>query len=43
MPGDVIASIETDKAVVDYDVNDEGYIAKILFPVGSKDINVGTV
>lgn len=42
-PGDVIASVETDKAVVDFEVNEEGYLAKILCPAGSKDINLGTV
>lgn len=41
--GDIIASVETDKATVDFDVNEEGYLAKILFPAGSKDINVGEV
>ena len=42
-PGDVIASVETDKAVVDFEVNEEGFLAKILCPAGSKDINLGTV
>jgi len=42
-PGDVIASVETDKAVLDFEVNEEGYLAKILYPAGSKDINLGTV
>ena len=41
--GDVLAAVETDKAVVDFDYNEEGYLAKILFPSGSKDVNVGTV
>ncbi len=42
-PGDVLAAVETDKAVVDFDYNDEGYLAKILFPSGAKDVKVGTV
>jgi len=40
-PGDIIAEIETDKATVDFEVTDSGYLAKILFPEGSKDITVG--
>jgi pyruvate dehydrogenase E2 component (dihydrolipoamide acetyltransferase) len=39
----VLASIETDKAVVDFEVNEEGYVAKIMFPAGSKDVDVGEV
>jgi len=42
-PGDVIASVETDKAVVDFEVNEEGFLAKILYPAGSKDVDLGTV
>ena len=37
-PGDVLASIETDKAVVDYEMQEEGYVAKLLFPEGTKGI-----
>lgn len=37
-----MASIETDKAVVDFDMVEEGYIAKILFEAGTKDIPLGT-
>ena len=32
--GDVLASIETDKAVVDYEATDDGFLAKILQPAG---------
>ena len=39
--GDVLATIETDKAAVDFEMQDEGYIAQILYPEGSKDIPVG--
>jgi len=42
-PGDVLASIETDKAVVDYEMQEEGYVAKLLFPEGTKDIELGKV
>eukprot|EP01120_Amphizonella_sp_Union-15-10_P011657 TRINITY_DN4997_c0_g6_i1.p1 TRINITY_DN4997_c0_g6~~TRINITY_DN4997_c0_g6_i1.p1 ORF type:complete len:670 (-),score=189.19 TRINITY_DN4997_c0_g6_i1:113-2041(-) len=40
-PGQIIATIETDKATVDFEATDEAYLAKILFPGGSKDIPVG--
>lgn len=42
-PGDVVASIETDKAQVDYEVNEDGYIAKIIYPSGTKDVDVGSL
>jgi pyruvate dehydrogenase E2 component (dihydrolipoamide acetyltransferase) len=35
--------VETDKATVDYEVNEEGFLAKILKPNGSKDIPLGEV
>jgi pyruvate dehydrogenase E2 component (dihydrolipoamide acetyltransferase) len=41
-PGDILASIETDKATVDFEMQEEGYIAKLLFPEGTKDIPLGT-
>lgn len=40
--GDVLAQIETDKATVDFETTDDGFIAKILYPAGSQDIPVGT-
>lgn len=39
-PGDVLASIETDKAVVDFEMQEEGYIAKLLYPEGAKDVEL---
>lgn len=42
-PGDVICEIETDKASVGFEVQEEGYIAKLLVPAGTKDIKLGTV
>lgn len=39
----MLASIETDKAVVDYEMQEEGYVAKLLFPEGTKDIELGKV
>ena len=39
--GDSLANIETDKATVDLEATDDGYIAKILAEAGSGDINCG--
>ncbi|WCJ19193.1 Dihydrolipoyllysine-residue acetyltransferase component 1 of pyruvate dehydrogenase complex mitochondrial [Euphorbia peplus] len=39
--GDVICEIETDKATVEFECLEEGYLAKILAPEGSKDVAVG--
>eukprot|EP00898_Chlorokybus_atmophyticus_P004943 jgi/Chlat1/544/Chrsp103S01122 len=39
--GDVLAEIETDKATLDLENMEDGYIAKILAPDGSKDVPVG--
>ena len=41
-PGDVLAAIETDKAVVDYEMQEEGFLAKILYPDGAKDLPLET-
>ena len=43
--GEVLAEIETDKAVMDFSCPDhiaEGYLAKILTPEGEKDIKLGS-
>jgi pyruvate dehydrogenase E2 component (dihydrolipoamide acetyltransferase) len=42
-PGDILAQIETDKATVDFEMQEEGYIAKLLFPEGAKDVKLGEV
>lgn len=42
-PGDVLASIETDKAVVDFELQEEGYVAAILYPDGAKDVELGKI
>jgi pyruvate dehydrogenase E2 component (dihydrolipoamide acetyltransferase) len=42
-PGDVLVEIETDKAQMDFEFQDEGVVAKILKPSGSKDVPVGNV
>lgn len=41
-PGTTLASIETDKAAVDFEMQEEGYVAKLLFPEGAKDVPLGT-
>lgn len=38
--GEVLAIIETDKSTMEMETPDEGYLAKILLPTGSKDIPV---
>lgn len=40
-PGDILAQIETDKATVDFEMQEEGYIAKLLYPEGAKDVKLG--
>lgn len=40
--GAVLCEIETDKATVDYESVDDGFMGKILMPAGSKDLKVGT-
>ena len=42
-PGDVLCSIETDKATVDFEMQEEGYVAQTMFPEGTKDIPLGQV
>jgi pyruvate dehydrogenase E2 component (dihydrolipoamide acetyltransferase) len=41
--GDILADIETDKATMGWESQDEGILAKIVMADGSKDISVGTV
>src|SRR3954462_1667468 len=38
--GDVIAEIETDKATMEYESIDDGVLAKIVVPEGSRDVPV---
>ena len=42
-PGDVLAAIETDKAVVDFEMQEEGYVAALLYPEGARDVDLGKV
>ncbi len=39
--GDLLCEIETDKATMGFDVPEEGYLAKIFLPAGSKDVPIG--
>lgn len=40
-PGEVLVEIETDKAQMDFEFQDDGYLAKVLIEEGGKDIPVG--
>ncbi|KAJ0405594.1 hypothetical protein ATCC90586_000371 [Pythium insidiosum] len=40
-PGDVLCQIETDKAVVDYEIQDDAVLARLLLPAGTADVPVG--
>lgn len=40
--GQALAQVETDKATVDFESTDAGYVAKILVPAGTSDVAVGT-
>lgn len=40
-PGEAIAEVETDKATMDFEFQEEGYLAKILMDAGSQDVPVG--
>jgi pyruvate dehydrogenase E2 component (dihydrolipoamide acetyltransferase) len=39
--GDLLAEIETDKATMGFETPEEGYLAKIMIPAGSKDVPIG--
>lgn len=41
--GDVLVEIETDKAQMEFEAPEEGYLAKILTAEGTKDVEVTTV
>ena len=38
--GDRYCSVETDKAQVDFEATDPGFVAKILVPEGATDVKV---
>ena len=41
--GDLLAQIETDKATMDFEAPEVGYLAKILVPAGTPDVKLGVV
>ncbi|KAJ3075376.1 hypothetical protein HDU98_008330 [Podochytrium sp. JEL0797] len=41
-PGESLVEIETDKALMDFECQEEGYVAKIFVESGAKDVDVGT-
>src|SRR5262249_34574740 len=41
-PGDIIAEIETDKAVMEVEAVDEGKVTKLLVPAGTEGVKVNT-
>ncbi|KAI8821570.1 mitochondrial dihydrolipoamide acetyltransferase precursor [Chytriomyces cf. hyalinus JEL632] len=42
VPGDTLVEIETDKASMDFECQEEGYLAKVFVEAGTKDVLVGT-
>ncbi len=42
-PGDVLIEVETDKAQMDFEFQEDATLAKVLKESGSKDIAVGNV
>jgi len=40
--GDAVAKIETDKASIDFEAQDDGYVARLLLEAGTQDVPVGT-
>jgi pyruvate dehydrogenase E2 component (dihydrolipoamide acetyltransferase) len=42
-PGDVLVEIETDKAQMDFEFQEEGVLAKVLKETGEKEVSVGSV
>ena len=38
----MLASIDTDKATLDYEMQEDGFIAKLMMPDGTNDIPLGT-
>ena len=39
--GDLLAEIETDKATMGFESSEDGYLARIFYPAGSKDVPIG--
>jgi pyruvate dehydrogenase E2 component (dihydrolipoamide acetyltransferase) len=41
-PGDIYCEVETDKATIEWEAQEEGFLAKILKPAGTNNIDIGT-
>lgn len=41
--GDVLCQIETDKATMDFETPEEGYLAKVIVPAGTRDVDLGKI
>lgn len=41
-PGQILAEVETDKATIEWEAQEEGFMAKHLVPEGTRDIAVGS-
>ena len=41
--GDLLVEIETDKATMGFETPEEGFLARVLLPAGSKNVPVGQV
>jgi pyruvate/2-oxoglutarate dehydrogenase complex dihydrolipoamide acyltransferase (E2) component len=42
-PGDVLCEIQTDKAVISFETEESGTLAKILVPSDTKEVKIGTL
>lgn len=41
--GDLLCEIETDKATMGFETPEEGYLAKIIAPAGTKNVKIGAL
>lgn len=41
-PGQILADIETDKATIEWESQEDGYIARLLQPEGAQGVAVGS-
>lgn len=41
-PGDIYCEVETDKATIGWDSQEEGWVAALLAPSHSRDVVIGT-
>lgn len=40
--GDSVAEVETDKATMDWEAQEDGFVAAILVPDGAKDLEINS-